>query len=113
MLSHFPSTRFARPARRRGRRSERHSYRRAMLLAALLAAVATAVVVPIVSASASAGAGAESAPRSFADGLGIKPGKIKHVWLIILENKSYDEPPSRASTTTVTCGRPARNRARC
>ena len=24
------------------------------------------------------------------DGLGIKPGKIKHVWLIILENKSYD-----------------------
>ncbi len=25
-----------------------------------------------------------------ADGLGIQPGKIKHVWLIILENKSYD-----------------------
>jgi hypothetical protein len=25
-----------------------------------------------------------------ADGLGIHPGKIKHVWLIILENKSYD-----------------------
>jgi hypothetical protein len=25
-----------------------------------------------------------------ADGLGVKPGKIKHVWLIILENKSYD-----------------------
>jgi hypothetical protein len=24
------------------------------------------------------------------DGLGIHPGKIKHVWLIILENKSYD-----------------------
>jgi phosphoesterase family protein len=24
------------------------------------------------------------------DGLGIKPGKIKHVWLIILENKSFD-----------------------
>ena len=24
------------------------------------------------------------------DGLGIRPGKIKHVWLIILENKSYD-----------------------
>ena len=24
------------------------------------------------------------------DGLGICPGKIKHVWLIILENKSYD-----------------------
>jgi hypothetical protein len=24
------------------------------------------------------------------DGLGITPGKVKHVWLIILENKSYD-----------------------
>ncbi|HTT90474.1 MAG TPA: alkaline phosphatase family protein [Acidimicrobiales bacterium] len=24
------------------------------------------------------------------DGLGIQPGKIKHVWLIIMENKSYD-----------------------
>jgi len=24
------------------------------------------------------------------EGLGIQPGKIKHVWLIILENKSYD-----------------------
>jgi hypothetical protein len=24
------------------------------------------------------------------DGLGIRPGKIKHAWLIILENKSYD-----------------------
>jgi hypothetical protein len=24
------------------------------------------------------------------DGLGVAPGKIKHVWLIILENKSYD-----------------------
>jgi hypothetical protein len=25
-----------------------------------------------------------------ADGLGVQPGKIKHVWLIILENKAYD-----------------------
>jgi hypothetical protein len=24
------------------------------------------------------------------DGLGVQPGKIKHVWLIIMENKSYD-----------------------
>ena len=24
------------------------------------------------------------------DGLGIRPGKIKHVWMIILENKAYD-----------------------
>src|ERR1700759_2078719 len=28
------------------------------------------------------------APRN--DGLGITQGKIKHVWMIILENKSYD-----------------------
>ncbi len=25
-----------------------------------------------------------------ADGIRLQPGKIKHVWLIILENKSYD-----------------------
>ena len=32
-----------------------------------------------------------SAPKpATPDGLGIAPGKIKHVWLIILENKSYD-----------------------
>ena len=24
------------------------------------------------------------------DGLGVQPGKVKHVWLIILENKSFD-----------------------
>jgi Phosphoesterase family len=24
------------------------------------------------------------------DGLGVRPGQIKHVWLIVLENKSYD-----------------------
>lgn len=28
------------------------------------------------------------APRS--DGLGVTPGKIKHIWMIVLENKSYD-----------------------
>ena len=28
--------------------------------------------------------------RDYFDGLGIRPGKIRHVWLIILENKSYD-----------------------
>jgi hypothetical protein len=28
--------------------------------------------------------------RTYFDRVGIKPGKIKHVWLIILENKSYD-----------------------
>jgi Phosphoesterase family len=41
----------------------------------------------------SAAAPASAAPVHHAmsrDGLGIKPGKVKHVWLIILENKSYD-----------------------
>ena len=28
--------------------------------------------------------------EKYFDGVGIRPGKIKHVWLIILENKSYD-----------------------
>ncbi len=28
--------------------------------------------------------------REYFDGLGVRPGKIRHVWLIILENKSYD-----------------------
>jgi hypothetical protein len=38
-------------------------------------------------------AGASSAHHHWPkppDGLGIQPGKIKHVWLIILENKSFD-----------------------
>ena len=46
-----------------------------------------------------AGSGGSAAPQTTAptthgvnatDGLGIHAGKIKHVWLIILENKSYD-----------------------
>ena len=37
------------------------------------------------------------------DGLGIAPGKIKHVWLIILENKSYDATFTRAQPQHATC----------
>jgi hypothetical protein len=33
---------------------------------------------------------AAAKPAKHPDGVGIQPGKIKHVWLIILENKSYD-----------------------
>jgi hypothetical protein len=33
---------------------------------------------------------ARTSGRMYFDGLGIKPGKIKHVFLIMLENKSYD-----------------------
>ena len=60
--------------------------RRGVLLALAVAVAAAAAAVPIVSASASS-SGTYLASR---DGLGIQPGKIKHVWLIILENKSYD-----------------------
>ena len=34
------------------------------------------------------------------DGLGIRPGKIKHVWLIILENKSFDATFSGLNNNT-------------
>ena len=42
----------------------------------------------------------------------LAPGSITHVWLIILENKSYNVS-SPASTTTPTCGRPSPPRAPC
>ncbi len=47
-----------------------------------LVLLAAAALVTAMSVGASAG--------TPSDGLGIQPGKIKHVWLIILENKSYD-----------------------
>jgi hypothetical protein len=48
-------------------------------------ALAGVVAIP------SPGAFSARAPHRFrGDGLGIAPGKIKHVWLIILENKSYE-----------------------
>src|ERR1700685_1809713 len=88
-----------------GRRS-RGSYREAAVFALLAIGIPLAV-------SASAGASSDSQTgaalaklppqarsavrrddavrgRTYFDGLGIRPGKIKHVWLIILENKSYD-----------------------
>jgi hypothetical protein len=66
-------------------------WRRRNLTVFAILAVLLAAAVPIVSASASSSAG-NSNPgyTSSADGLGIQSGKIKHVWLIILENKSYD-----------------------
>ncbi|MHB8690836.1 MAG: alkaline phosphatase family protein [Solirubrobacteraceae bacterium] len=61
---------------------------------------ATAVVatlgiaaVPAVSVGTTAAAASPAAhftASGYFDGLGVKPGTIKHVWLIILENKSYD-----------------------
>ncbi len=57
----------------------------------MLGLLLCAALVPIISASASSTSPSkEKWFLSSNDGLGIRPGKIKHVWLIILENKSYD-----------------------
>ena len=66
--------------------------RRAATFTAVGLASAGMMLASIFASTSSAGAprhdvGFFSAQR---DGLGIQPGKIKHVWLIILENKSYD-----------------------
>jgi Phosphoesterase family len=55
------------------------------------AGVAGVMLAAVLVATVSAGtSSAHHAPVKSADGLGVAPGKIKHVWLIILENKSYD-----------------------
>jgi hypothetical protein len=65
-------------------------------LRGLIALAVVAVALPVVSADASAGRhtrGHEARPGHDGradDGLGVWARKIKHVWLIILENKSYD-----------------------
>ncbi len=100
----------------RAARLARLRRRAAASVAVLAAAAASAVSIAATSASASpsgepsTSAAAAVEPTSIeptlspapqvvssqettathADGLGIAPGKIKHVWLIILENKSYD-----------------------
>ena len=61
-------------------------------------AVAAAAIVPATAATAHGRHSHHRAIRraddnrglAMRDGLGITPGKIKHVWLIIMENKSYD-----------------------
>jgi hypothetical protein len=62
-----------------------------MLVAGVAGAALSGALLATLSTTAStaheAPWGGFSAQR---DGLGIKPGKIKHVWLIILENKSFD-----------------------
>ncbi len=77
------------------------SVRRALTVGAIGAACLSGALVATVTASASPsrnhGRGQHGQSwhgrhqqQAGNDGLGIKPGKIKHVWLIILENKSYD-----------------------
>ncbi len=65
------------------------SHRSALRLAGVCALAASMLLVPAAAAGA-ATVGSPFPPGAGSDGLGIKPGKIKHVWLIILENKSYD-----------------------
>ena len=53
--------------------------------------LAVTVLVPVGVASAGgAPVHAKRHAQPLPDGIGIAPGKIKHVWVIILENKSYD-----------------------
>ena len=58
----------------------------------LVTILAAAVLVPVGLASGARARRAHTTRHRARtpDGLGIAPGKIKHVWLIILENKSYD-----------------------
>ena len=56
-------------------------------------AAAGALALSGIVLSATAGSAAPTASAAAGrgpDGLGVQPGKIKHVWLIILENKSFD-----------------------
>jgi hypothetical protein len=89
-----PVARFARHSSR-GRvasRSLTSVWRRRILTAGAVGTVGlSAILAASISASASPDRGRQEHRFSAGqDGLGIRPGKIKHVWLIILENKSYD-----------------------
>jgi hypothetical protein len=53
-------------------------------------AVSGALLAALSTTASSAGGAPWGGFSPQRDGLGIQPGKIKHVWLIILENKSYD-----------------------
>ncbi len=59
------------------------------VVGAVVLAAAVAVTV-LASSSPAATTAAAQAQATADDGVGLAPGKIKHVWLIILENKSYD-----------------------
>ena len=65
-------------------------WRRRALAAAALCAATAAAAVPILSEGASSADYSASHDVAAKDGLGVQPGKIKHVWLIVLENKAYD-----------------------
>jgi len=73
------------------RRTLKPLWSRKVLTAASIGALVlpAAALVPVAAANAAA-APHHNSHSPGPDGLGIRPGKIKHVWLIILENKSYD-----------------------
>jgi hypothetical protein len=73
-------------------RSPRSSgWRRRVLAAGVLGAALSGTLLATLSTTAStADQGPGGGFSAQHDGLGIQPGKIKHVWLIILENKSFD-----------------------
>jgi hypothetical protein len=56
----------------------------------LAGALAACGVLTVLGAAISASASPSRRGPGLPDGIGVQPGKIKHVWLIILENKSYD-----------------------
>src|SRR5665213_3394026 len=101
-------------ARLRGNSTPRPTRRRVraqVLVAAAICLAASGVALT----SFFAGTSSANQHDSFTannDGLGIQPGKIKHVWLIILENKSYDASFTGLNTTP-TSGRRCPNRACC
>src|SRR5580658_7723631 len=67
--------------------------RTAVVAFAATALVGMGVVLSATSASANPGAKAAEALEAPATigSTGLAPGDIQHVWLIILENKSFDE----------------------
>ena len=79
-------------------------WRRRTLTVAAAGALALSGIVLSATAGSAAPTASAAAGRG-PDGLGVQPGKIKHVWLIILENKSYDATLHRPEQQHVTCGR--------
>jgi hypothetical protein len=70
--------------------SFRLSGRGKTIIAASIGVAATAALTLSAATASAAPTRTQGTEHVYRDGLGIKPGKIKHVWLIILENKSYD-----------------------
>ena len=73
-------------------KSRGHDWHRRVLAAGAVGAALVGVLLATISTSASTASEQHPWAGTAAqrDGLGIDPGKIKHVWLIILENKSFD-----------------------